>query len=89
MNEKDFIVEYKQDYKKSWESAVSKIFDLEKENKQLKDRINKAIEYIENKIESDLIPQDISYENGEETEHNYYVNANDLLNLLKEDNKEK
>lgn len=61
---------------------------LFKENKQLKDRISKAIEYIENKIESDLIPQDISYENGEETEHNYYVNANDLLNLLKEDNKE-
>lgn len=64
------------------------IYQLQQENQQLKDKINKATEYIENKIESDLIPQYISYENGEETEHNYYVNAYDLLNLLKEDNKE-
>ena len=38
MNEKDLVVEFKMDYKKSWENALSEIFKLQT-------KIDKAIEY--------------------------------------------
>ena len=80
---KDYI-EYNKSIKVLEELAEVK----DKEINQLQERIDKAIEYIENAIKTGNCSEDISYEYDIEKEHNYYVNSKDLLEILKGDDKE-
>ena len=67
-----------------------KNIDLQQENKQLKDRIEKAVEYIENRFVGEEIQQG---EDWNYFEHWYFetidkYEAEELLEILKGDNKE-
>lgn len=66
MKEEDFIVEFKQDYKKSWESAVSEIYNLKSQLKAKEDLIKEAREYIEEETKSEAFHH---YLNDEDLEH--------------------
>lgn len=59
---------------------------LDNQNADLQERINKAIEYIENIVDTGNCPHDIVYEDKGFT-RNSYVNAKDIIRILKgEDN---
>lgn len=70
------------DYKTMWKSATDKALVLQKENKELKEIIDKAIEYTKRNIYSYCDSKGEKY--IEETVFERNANPKELLDILKE-----